>query len=478
MSVKSVEEQFKHDGVQYFLFELEFCGGTNERLGAKDRIQLQTWLDGLQPFSAKHSTTLNPLLRSTECSGTTDLPEVLPPLLPGETIMSYIPNTLFMITFKESDKLRKYISMNLFLTNYKIHLIYDGLKVQISSNVLYSTYKGISFDDLHSISFCSIISVKSTSKTFPGIQLVCKDMRRISLKWKSARSRQIFLYRLHWGTPLEPGQVFALEYYESLRGTFKEQELPVYVDESCGYYCYNPIQEWQRLDVPNELWRITNKNSNYSLVPTYSSVLVVPQAVDDETLIKLTSCRTRKRIPAVSYIYRGNKSVLIRSSQPRRGVTHSITELLNQSRDSNYLDIFASMSPDKRLWIFDSRSFAAAQANRTIGGGFEDYKNTKITFCDIDNIHAVRGSWQNLLELCSKGNRDDPMWLSKLTETGWLLHLYRILVASVKVARKMVLEGTPVLVHCSDGWDRTSQVTSLAMLLMDSYYRSYTGFIK
>ena len=36
---------------------------------------------------------------------------------------------------------------------------------------------------------------------------------------------------------------------------------------------------------------------------------------------------------------------------------------------------------------------------------------------------------------------------------------------------------TSVVVHCSDGWDRTSQLTSLSMLLLDSYYRTLTGFM-
>ena len=35
---------------------------------------------------------------------------------------------------------------------------------------------------------------------------------------------------------------------------------------------------------------------------------------------------------------------------------------------------------------------------------------------------------------------------------------------------------TSVVVHCSDGWDRTTQLTSLSMLLLDSYYRTLQGF--
>ncbi len=35
------------------------------------------------------------------------------------------------------------------------------------------------------------------------------------------------------------------------------------------------------------------------------------------------------------------------------------------------------------------------------------------------------------------------------------------------IATTMVDRGVSVLVHCSDGWDRTSQLTSLAQLFMD-----------
>ena len=34
-----------------------------------------------------------------------------------------------------------------------------------------------------------------------------------------------------------------------------------------------------------------------------------------------------------------------------------------------------------------------------------------------------------------------------------------------------ILEGVSVIVHCSDGWDRTSQTCALAALMLDGYYR-------
>lgn len=38
--------------------------------------------------------------------------------------------------------------------------------------------------------------------------------------------------------------------------------------------------------------------------------------------------------------------------------------------------------------------------------------------------------------------------------------------------------GEPAIVHCSDGWDRTSQLSSLAQLMLDDYARTTEGFCK
>ncbi len=44
--------------------------------------------------------------------------------------------------------------------------------------------------------------------------------------------------------------------------------------------------------------------------------------------------------------------------------------------------------------------------------------------------------------------------------------------ASVTVATAIENEARPVMVHCSDGWDRTPQIVALAEILLDPYYRS------
>lgn len=48
---------------------------------------------------------------------------------------------------------------------------------------------------------------------------------------------------------------------------------------------------------------------------------------------------------------------------------------------------------------------------------------------------------------------------------------------SVSAPQAVTVEGASVLVHCSDGWDRTAQVCALGSLLMDPYYRTIKGFM-
>ncbi|CAN0476481.1 unnamed protein product, partial [Laminaria digitata] len=45
----------------------------------------------------------------------------------------------------------------------------------------------------------------------------------------------------------------------------------------------------------------------------------------------------------------------------------------------------------------------------------------------------------------------------------WLTHVRTVLSSAWTVAYKAHTQRTPVLVHCSHGWDRTSQVSRAAL---------------
>ena len=45
-------------------------------------------------------------------------------------------------------------------------------------------------------------------------------------------------------------------------------------------------------------------------------------------------------------------------------------------------------------------------------------------------------------------------WFAALDATKWLHHVSGLIKAAVRVATALDVEGRPVIVHCSDGWDR------------------------
>ena len=66
-----------------------------------------------------------------------------------------------------------------------------------------------------------------------------------------------------------------------------------------------------------------------------------------------------------------------------------------------------------------------------------------------------------------------PSWLQGIETTKWLNHMSSLMKAVVTVVNAVDKEWRPVLVHCSDGWDRTPQIVALAEILLDPYYRTF-----
>ena len=139
-----------------------------------------------------------------------------------------------------------------------------------------------------------------------------------------------------------------------------------------------------------------------------------------------------------------------------------------------------------RLRIVDCRPKVNAVANKIIGGGMcaaNAYErlgiDVRVAFMGIENIHAMSSSMAKLLTLCACSANEletsSTPWPVSVENTRWLQHVRSVLSGSVTVAAA-VANGESVLVHCSDGWDRTAQLCSLAQLMLDGYFRTTRGF--
>jgi len=275
-----------------------------------------------------------------------------------------------------------------------------------------------------------------------------------------------------------------------------------------GWELYDPYCEYirQGIEFSNYAFCFSEKNKEYKLCDTYPNILVIPSQFDNEEIFKVASSRIKNRFPILSYYYNNKnsinedrvtnknneiiKSYLFRSSQVNTGGII----FKSKNLEIEYINKIMNMeNNNKGFIIFDCRPILNAKANTFKGAGVEEIKNYKncreIIFGYIENIHNVRQSLKKALlkayygkESVVKGkvsfnisNSNMKNFLSKFEDTKWLDYISDLLIGSINVANHL-MKGNNVLVHCSDGWDRTSQICSLVQIILDPFFRTIEGF--
>lgn len=135
----------------------------------------------------------------------------------------------------------------------------------------------------------------------------------------------------------------------------------------------------------------------------------------------------------------------------------------------------------QRNLIVDARPTVNAFAMQAVGLGSENMDNYKFAtkaYLGIDNIHVMRDSLNKVVEAL-KDSDVTPLGPSRelLAKSNWLKYISVILEGASLIARQVGIQHSHVLIHCSDGWDRTSQLSALSQICLDPYYRTLEGFM-
>ncbi|XP_054437781.1 myotubularin-related protein 1 isoform X4 [Pteronotus mesoamericanus] len=368
------------------------------------------------------------------------------PLFPGESIKAVVKDVMYICPFMGA------VSGTLTVTDFKMYF----KNIERDPHFVLDVPLGV-------ISRVEKIGAQSHGDNSCGIEIVCKDMRNLRLAYKQEEQSKLGIFEnLHkHAFPLSNGQtLFAFNYKE---------KFPIN-----GWKVYDPVAEYKRQGLPNESWKISRVNSSYELCDTYPAIIVVPTSVKDDDLTKVAAFRAKGRVPVLSWIHPESQATITRCSQPLVGPSDKRCK-----EDEKYLQtIMDANAQSHKLIIFDARQNSVADTNKAKGGGYESesaYPNAELVFLEIHNIHVMRESLRKLKEIVYP-SIDETRWLSNVDGTHWLEYIRMLLAGAVRIADKIESGKTSVVVHCSDGWDRTAQLTSLAMLMLDSYYRTIKGF--
>ncbi|XP_026090095.1 myotubularin-related protein 1b isoform X3 [Carassius auratus] len=368
------------------------------------------------------------------------------PRVPGETIKAIVKDVMYICPFSGV------VRGTLTITDYK--LFFKSL-VRDPPFVLDV--------NLGAISRLESVAVQSHGENTQGLEIVCKDLRnpRFAYRKEGQSNLEVFEILSKYAFPLFHNlPLFAFKYRE----TFPED----------GWKIYDPVVEYKRQGLPNESWIISKVNSSYEVCETYPALLVLPSNVTEDELKRVAAFRAKRRFPVLSWIHPESQAAIVRCGQPQVGPSDRRCR-----EDERYLQtILDANAQSHKLCIFDARQSTVADTNKAKDGGYENesfYINVELNFLEIPNIHVMRESLRKLKEVVYPAI-DQQHWFSSVDSTHWLEYIRLLLAGAVRIADRIESGKTSVVVHCSDGWDRTAQLTSLAMLMLDAHYRSLRGF--
>jgi hypothetical protein len=331
------------------------------------------------------------------------------------------------------------------------------------------------------------------------MDVVCKDARHYRFGFESLlECDKISKVIVQYVAPSRIQDVFAFVYGKSFQQHLRAQlgKLPADAEDPAfpgihagalpegpvplppqydGWRLFNPVAEYERMRL-GPRFRLTRANVSYQLCPSYPALLAVPaEAVSDADYARIREFRTSGRVPALSWKNPYGEQTVWRSSQPRTGMMNA--RCAEDERLIAYIG--AANTVNHLVRIYDARPRINAVGNALAGKGYESstcYPGAALQFMGIDNIHKVRDSYKAVVQAVSTP-KSDAQYLIDVAHSGWFVHLHKILRAVADMVTHVDAQGGSLLVHCSDGWDRTSQLTALCKLCLDPYYRTIRGFI-
>uniref|UniRef100_A0A8C5YHL3 Myotubularin related protein 7 n=1 Tax=Microcebus murinus TaxID=30608 RepID=A0A8C5YHL3_MICMU len=301
----------------------------------------------------------------------------------------------------------------------------------------------------------STIEKQATTATGCPLLIRCKNFQIIQLVIPQERDcHDVYISLIRLARPVKYEELYCFSFNPMLDKEEREQ----------GWMLIDLSEEYKRMGLPNNYWQLSDVNRDYRVCDSYPTELYVPKSATAHIIVGSSKFRSRRRFPALSYYYKENHASICRSSQPLSGFSARCLE------DEQMLQAIRKANPGSDfVYVVDTRPKLNAMANRAAGKGYENednYSNIKFQFIGIENIHVMRNSLQKMLEVCEL----------KSPSMSDFLHIKAIMDAGI-FHRKVSEEGASVLVHCSDGWDRTAQVCSVASLLLDPHYRTLRGFM-
>ena len=242
-----------------------------------------------------------------------------------------------------------------------------------------------------------------------------------------------------------------------------------------GWGLYVLETEFKRQGINVKHWRVQRVNEAFKVCETYPAKFIAPIGIQEADVFGISQARNKGRIPVLSWV-NPNGASLIRCSQ-LNVFEDDMTGIsgLDSKGDLKYAaKLLEIAGPERRPLIVHT----GKQEELNLDLYKESYHEFDFYFGEIGNTEVMVRAIDKLRELCL-GSELPPsvaQWREALEATRWNYHLHKILATATHVARQLYEHSRIVMVQNDHGADAVTQVSFLAQLLVDPFYRTVRGF--
>ena len=93
-------------------------------------------------------------------------------------------------------------------------------------------------------------------------------------------------------------------------------------------------------------------------------------------------------------------------------------------------------------------------------------------YLEVESLHAAKASYEDIIQCFLSVKKG---FIRDVVNSKWYEMILQVLKAATKIKNSLAMENNTLL-KCPDGRERSAQISALAQIILNPFYRTFTGF--
>ncbi|XP_041365406.1 myotubularin-related protein 13-like [Gigantopelta aegis] len=158
----------------------------------------------------------------------------------------------------------------------------------------------------------------------------------------------------------------------------------------------------------------------------------------------------------------------------------SSTSMDSQSQANGSLDYRGDLINSSVKGLHKVALYVLGEKTQMKGIKVESFPKCDFIPVDFFEVRHVKASFKKLMRACvpstTTSSQTESTLYKAIEESEWLQQVQNVLQLAGATVDLLDVQGSSVMICLEDGWDVTTQVVSVAEILLDAHYRTIEGF--